>query len=159
MNVTNIFLQLKRRITSNRGYLVSKARERIGKFWELEKLAEDERLKFVEDLLYKDRFNCKPNPDKEVRLSILYAKVLQYNLSPRILSYLIEYHWTLYLTYHIGCYLQLSIPECKAKGLTRFCALFQVYKRIYRSCMHSHLSCTIGSHKLSRKMACHCPSI
>ena len=159
MNVTNIFFQLKRRITSNRGYLVSKARERIGKFWELEKLAEDERLKFVEDFLYKDRFNCKPNPDKEVHLSILYAKVLQYNLSPRILSYLIEYHWTLYLTYHIGCYLQLSIPECKAKGLTRFCTLFQVYKWIYQSCMHSHLSCTIGSHKLSRKMACHCPSI
>src|SRR5436305_9119190 len=76
MNVTNIFFQLKRRITSNRGYLVSKARERIGKFWELEKLAEDERLKFVEDLLYKDRFNCKPNPDKEVCLSILYAKLL-----------------------------------------------------------------------------------
>ena len=76
MNITNIFFQLKCHITSNRSYLVSKARERIGKFWELEKLAEDEWLKFVEDLLYKDCFNCKPNPDKEVHLSILYAKLL-----------------------------------------------------------------------------------
>src|SRR2546421_8050845 len=159
MNITNIFFQLKHHITSNRDYLISKAQERIGKFWELEKLAEDKQLKFVEDLLYKDHFNYKPNPDKEVHLSILYAKVLQYNLSLHILSYLIEYHWMLYLTYYIRCYLQLSIPEYKAKGLMRFCVLFQVYKRIYQSCMHSHLSCTIGSHKLSRKMACHCPSI
>ena len=124
MNITNIFFQLKHHITSNRDYLISKAQERIGKFWELEKLAEDKQLKFVEDLLYKDHFNYKPNPDKEVRLSILYAKLLQYNLSLCILSYLIEYHRPLYLTYHIGCYLQLSIPECKAKGLTKFCALF-----------------------------------
>ena len=60
---------------SNRGYLISKAREQIGRFWGLDKMTEDQRLKFVDDFLYKDRFTCKPDEEREVRISCFHTSI------------------------------------------------------------------------------------
>ena len=48
---------------SNRSYLIFKAQEQIGRFWGLDKMTEDQQLKFIDDLLYKDHFTCKPDEE------------------------------------------------------------------------------------------------